>query len=288
MRMLSSRKGSRRKNVRASGIKVDHLLHGPFRTHRLQIIPETWVTLLSQKDDCHRLTVDESPRVASKKHFNKGLKIIIQYLKAPKIPLTLLIFLFIYISPSFSKEAKYNWDALAKSEKKWNKRQPSEKIFKFMQIKEGMKIGEIGAGYGRYSVHLSKQVGKSGLVYANDIAPKAINALTARIKKEKLTNIIPVKGSLKDPLFPEKNLDCLFIINTYHHIENVVTYIGQAATYLSPQGTFAIVEHPPEKFAKAHSTPRNQLINELKKIGFKLVKEDDSLKYDNLYLFQRR
>lgn len=150
-----------------------------------------------------------------------------------------------------------------------------------------MIVGEVGAGYGRYTVHLSNRVGDSGKVYANDVTDKAINVLKERILQYNIKNIIPIKGQFHDPLFPVNNLDCIFTINTYHHIDRPVAFIKQASKYLKEQGIFAIVEHPPEVFVKEHSTPRKEIINHFKQNGFELIKEDHSLKYDVIYVFKR-
>ncbi len=56
-----------------------------------------------------------------------------------------------------------------KRRKEWEKSitdklQPPEKVMKSIGVKPGMTIGEIGAGRGRYTVHLARGVGKKGKI----------------------------------------------------------------------------------------------------------------------------
>ncbi len=67
-----------------------------------------------------------------------------------------------------------------------NRFQPPEKIMDAIGLKEGMVIGEVGAGWGRFTIHLARRVGNSGLVYANDIDKGALSTLEQRIKKDGL------------------------------------------------------------------------------------------------------
>ena len=50
-----------------------------------------------------------------------------------------------------------------------NSIQPPEKVMDAIGIKLGMIVGEVGAGRGRYAVHMAKRVGDTVIVYSNDI-----------------------------------------------------------------------------------------------------------------------
>ena len=57
------------------------------------------------------------------------------------------------------------------------KLQPPEKVMDAIGVKPGMTIGEVGAGHGRYTVHLARRVGHRGKILANDI-DKAVGTVT--------------------------------------------------------------------------------------------------------------
>src|SRR5687768_3882756 len=57
--------------------------------------------------------------------------------------------------------------------------EPSRALFRYraamaglLQIKPGMKVGEVGAGSGYLARYISEKVGPDGHVYANELAPK--------------------------------------------------------------------------------------------------------------------
>ena len=62
--------------------------------------------------------------------------------------------------------------------------QQPEKIMDVVGIKEGMIIGEAGAGKGYFTFYLSKRVGKSGKVYANDIKKDVLEKIATEGLRE--------------------------------------------------------------------------------------------------------
>ena len=73
-------------------------------------------------------------------------------------------------------------------------------------------IGEIGAGRGRYTVHLARRVGPAGKVYANDISESALSYLRDRCRRDNIENIEIILGEELDPLLPEKALDMVIMV----------------------------------------------------------------------------
>ena len=78
-------------------------------------------------------------------------------------------------------------DRLARAES-WemrvNKRQPPDMVMDAAGVKPGMVIGEVGAGRGRYTVHLSDRVGEAGKVFANDIDAEALAFIQERCNQK--------------------------------------------------------------------------------------------------------
>jgi ubiquinone/menaquinone biosynthesis C-methylase UbiE len=172
-------------------------------------------------------------------------------------------------------------------EKEYNEWQPPEKIMDALGVKEGMVIGEIGAGGGRFTVWFADRVGESGKVYANDIDMAALLHLKKRCQKLKFTNVIPRIGKGTDPNIPSGALDIAFMIGTYHHLDKPVELIRNIIPTLKPDGLLVIVENDPEKSGwTSHTTPKDILIAQVSQAGFELVKIDTFLERDNIYFFQ--
>ncbi|UCC41074.1 MAG: class I SAM-dependent methyltransferase [Candidatus Aminicenantes bacterium] len=173
-------------------------------------------------------------------------------------------------------------------EKRFNKIQPPEKIMDAIGLKEGMTIGDIGAGRGRFAVWFSARVGESGKVYANDINKGVLDHIERRCERNNIRNIITVLGEVEDPLLPEGELDIAFMINVYHHLDKPVKLVRNTIPSLKPNGILAIVERDQEKAGGVswESTPKKRLIEQVESAGYKLVKVDDSLEEDYLYIFR--
>jgi glyoxylase-like metal-dependent hydrolase (beta-lactamase superfamily II)/ubiquinone/menaquinone biosynthesis C-methylase UbiE len=183
-----------------------------------------------------------------------------------------------------------------------NERQPPDKVLDAIGVEQGMVIGEVGAGRGRYTVHLARRVGSSGKVYANDISPAAIEALQARCERDQLTNIETILGEEEDPLFPEAGLDMIFMVWVYHMVERPVPLLESFGHSLKTGAPVVMVEPVPEEIREElqHASSMgatgfhvNVLTPESMKeyadqAGFRLVRTiDDLLEKDIIYILKK-
>ena len=171
-----------------------------------------------------------------------------------------------------------------------NSYQPPDSVMDAIGVKPGMMIGEVGAGRGRYVVHMARRVGEKGKIYANDIDSKALIYLQYRCMRDSIPNVVTILGDVTDPRFPEGTLDMVYIINTYHHLEKPVELLRNIRPGLKPGGTLVIIEHDPEKYpaAGSHSTPRRVLIDQAVEAGFELIRIETFLARDNINIFRPR
>jgi ubiquinone/menaquinone biosynthesis C-methylase UbiE len=70
-----------------------------------------------------------------------------------------------------------------------NDKQPPDTVMDAIGVRAGMVIGEVGAGRGRYTVHLARRVGSTGKIYANDIDAEALAFLRERCRRSQITNV---------------------------------------------------------------------------------------------------
>ena len=167
--------------------------------------------------------------------------------------------------------------------------QPPEIVIEAIKLDQGMVVGEIGAGRGRYSVILANRVGETGQIYANDIDKESLEYLDFRCKRDKITNITTILGKEKDPLLPENKLDMIFIVNTYHHISHPIQVLKNAHPALKPTGTLVIIDGVPGKYGgdSSHTTPQDELISQAKEAGFSFDRVAAELERDNIYIFRK-
>lgn len=167
--------------------------------------------------------------------------------------------------------------------------QPPEIVLPAIELEEGMLVGEIGAGRGRYSVILAKHVGKNGHIYANDIDKGSLDYLELRLKRDKIDNITIIRGKEKDPLLPDNKLDMIFIVNSYHHFSHPVDVLKNAYPALKTSGSLVIIDGVPGKYGSSlsHTTPEEELISQAKEAGFNFIKVAAELERDNIYIFRK-
>jgi ubiquinone/menaquinone biosynthesis C-methylase UbiE len=188
-------------------------------------------------------------------------------------------------------------------EKEANRLQPPQEVMDRIGVQPGQVIGEIGAGRGRYTVHLAGRVGPQGRIFANDINARALDFLAERCRKNGIVNIETVLGGTDDPRFPVKNLDMIFMVWTYHMMEKPVAMLRSMASYLKAGASVVMIEPIPAETEKeiqsivdrtgqkptdVHVVTKENLAKDAAEAGFELVRADTSLKEDVIYVLRVR
>jgi ubiquinone/menaquinone biosynthesis C-methylase UbiE len=169
-----------------------------------------------------------------------------------------------------------------------NERQPPDLVLKTIDIKPGMIIGEVGAGRGRYTVHIASRIGPSGMIYANDIVEEYLQYIERRCADHGLTNVKTVLGSLTDPKLPPAALDIVIMVNVVHCLAEPVALLRNIKKSLKPDGVIAIVEGNLDKAPDAAGEwySRSKLLKIYKDAGYDLVREETFLPKDNIYILK--
>ena len=174
-------------------------------------------------------------------------------------------------------------------EKRLNELQPPDKVLEAIGIRPGMIIGEVGAGRGRYTVHLARGTGPEGKVYANDIDAGSLAYLRERCQRDGVRNVVSILGKMDDPLFPPSGLDLVFMVNTWHHLARPVVLLRNLIPALRPGATVAIVEHDPDKSGAAflrEATSRETMLGQAAEAGFEIIRVETFLETDNIYILR--
>jgi ubiquinone/menaquinone biosynthesis C-methylase UbiE len=113
-------------------------------------------------------------------------------------------------------------------------------------IKPGMKIADVGAGVGYFTLRLARRVGPTGVVYANDVQPEMLALLRDRAAKEKVTNIRTVLGSEANPKLPKGAFDLILMIDVYHELSQPQRMLQSLKDALKPDGKLVLLEYRKE------------------------------------------
>jgi len=122
--------------------------------------------------------------------------------------------------------------------------QKPDQIMDTLRIAEGSTVADLGAGSGWFSIRLARRVGPNGVVYAEDIQEPMIDFIGFRARRENLPWIRPMLGTATDPRLPA-GIDAILIVDTYHEVEDPVTFLRNAAKSLKPQGLIGVVDFLP-------------------------------------------
>ena len=171
------------------------------------------------------------------------------------------------------------------NEARLNRLQPPQQVMDAIGVKPGMKVAEIGAGWGRYVVQLAVRVGDKGVVYAEDINARALDHLKKRCQRWDLKNVRTILGDVTDPKLPQGELDLIFIISSYHHFADPVSLLRRARSSLKSRGILAIGEWLPKNAQESSINTPEEMEAELKTAGFRLLRIETFLKKNNLYIY---
>jgi len=166
---------------------------------------------------------------------------------------------------------------------KWQK---PESIMDSIGIKEGNIIGEVGAGSGYFTLKLAKRVGKSGLVYANDIKNSVLKDLENNSKKEGLENVKTIVGKTENPLFPDSTMDMVVMMYVFHDLTKPIALMKNIKPCLKTGAKVVIIDRDPNRFGEDydHFMSKSEIIQKVKESGYTIEKIWSFLPRDNIYL----
>jgi len=160
-------------------------------------------------------------------------------------------------------------------------------------VRSGMRVADIGAGTGLFTLLFAHAVGPSGRVYAVDIAPTFTDNIHKRARSQGLANIGVVVSTQTDARLAANSIDLAFVCDTYHHFEQPRAMLASIHRALKTDGTLVIidfvrVEGQSSAWVLDHvRAGKESVIREIEAAGFKLLSEEELLK-ENYFLRFRR
>ena len=177
----------------------------------------------------------------------------------------------------------------------WEK---TDEMLRWIGVRQGETVGDIGCGGGYFSWHFSKAVGASGCVYATEINKDALSHLETFIAASNVKNIITVTAKMNDICLPENSLDTVFMCSMYHAVyitdiefvkDEMIESLRKA---IKPEGRLVIVDNA--------ITPRGTpdyygpgilpklVIAQLRHYGFRLTDSHSFVPQRYVLIFKKR
>jgi ubiquinone/menaquinone biosynthesis C-methylase UbiE len=119
--------------------------------------------------------------------------------------------------------------------------QQPDRIMDKLNIADGSRVADIGAGGGWFTIRLARRVGPNGRVFAEDIQQQMVESITRRVEREGLTNVQPILGTPTDARL-QPGLQAVLIVDTYPQFREPVTLLRNIAAAMAPGGRLGIVD----------------------------------------------
>jgi cyclopropane fatty-acyl-phospholipid synthase-like methyltransferase len=146
--------------------------------------------------------------------------------------------------------------------------QQPERVVETLAISPGDRVADLGAGGGYFSFLLAEAVGGAGRLFAVDVDPGMNDYVAKQARRRELPQITTVLAAADDPRLPEP-VDLLFTSNTFHHLDDRVSYFRKVReNYLRPGARVAIIDYLPE--VTDHATEPELILQEMEAAGFAL------------------
>lgn len=173
------------------------------------------------------------------------------------------------------------------------KEESPTKMLEALKIKEGQVIADVGAGSGYHAFRMSKSVGDKGKVLAVDIQQEMLDLMDKRAKKEKITNVETVKGTINDPKLPKAGVDLILMVDVYHEFEFPFEMTEKLVEALKPGGRLVFVEFRSEDnevpIKLVHKMSERQVLKEME--DFTDLEHDETIKtlpWQHVVVFKKK
>lgn len=174
----------------------------------------------------------------------------------------------------------------------------AKRLVPVIELHEGQTVADIGAGSGRLTVELAREVGPSGRVYATELEEDRRRDIREAAKSAGLKNVTVVEAHATRTNLPERCCDALVMRRVYHHIGNPSLMNASMLASLKPGGFLAVIDFAPDSTESADPNGRDTgeqhgitpatVARELGQAGFEVVTVEKGEGSDRYLVVARR
>ena len=151
-------------------------------------------------------------------------------------------------------------------------------VIAVLDVRPGMVVGDLGPGYGHFTLRLARAVEPDGVVYALDASRSTLDDLRRAADDRGITTLREVLVH-RDRLEIPEPVDLLFVSATYHHLPDPMEYFAQARAHLRLGARVAILESRREgllsRWHGRHATSPRRVLREMAEAGYRLTATHD-------------
>lgn len=136
----------------------------------------------------------------------------------------------------------HRWELLLSEER--HQLLDPEAFLEQVGVRAGMRVADLGAGPGFFTLPLARRVGERGHVYALDVAPGMIDVLRARGLPPNVEALPSEESRL--PL-PDSSVDLELLAFVLHEVHEPPAFLAEARRVLRPGGELVVLEWVPQE-----------------------------------------
>ena len=118
---------------------------------------------------------------------------------------------------------------------------PRKEILGELGIKPGFRVLDYGCGPGGYVATAAELVGRSGMVYALDMHPLAIEKVEKIVRKNQLANVKTIRSDCQTGL-PDDSIDVVLLYDILHMLSDPHAVLAELRRVLKPDGVLSLNE----------------------------------------------
>ena len=119
------------------------------------------------------------------------------------------------------------------------------RLVEIFQLKPGMNVADVGAGFGAWTIGFAEAVGPTGRVYSSDVGEQQLASLRQTKTRRALTNVTVVEGGERSTNLPAGCCDAILVRDVYHHLTAPEDMTSSLAATLKPGGRLVVVDFLP-------------------------------------------
>ena len=125
---------------------------------------------------------------------------------------------------------------------------PPETIVKNLKLQRSDDVADLGAGIGFFAFPMAERAKN---VLCVDIEKKMLDVIAERMRKKRITNMLPLMGNIQEPPIVDASVDHVLGAFVFHEVEDPRIFLYECNRILKPTGTLTIVDfqkHAPIEF----------------------------------------
>ncbi len=176
----------------------------------------------------------------------------------------------------------------------------AEQIAAALRLAPGMRVADVGAGDGEWTVGLAERVGDAGHVYATEVDEDDLEDVRETVDDAGLGNVTTILGDAEDTGLPAGCCDAILLRLVYHHFTDPAPMRASLKRALKPGGLIAVIDMLPQSHWReldgvpdrgGHGIEPEELLADMTGDGFELVARHDDWgddEEDYCLVFRRR